>query len=272
MSYSGAKGYPNKPKPGVFINPLHPLSRGLVGMWLFNEGAGSQLSDISVKNNHGTLTNMNPANDWVGSLHGGALDFDGTDDYVVTNVSPNVGNGDFTLSAWVNLDAIGGTDDNFIRQDGGSPRRIYLLRYDEGTSPDVFSMLTFDGSIQQALSTTSPETNRWYHVLGTRTKVPNELKIYVDGVLEATATGTTADLETGAAAIYFGTDPNGLPSFVEMLDGQLSDVSIWNRALSASEARQLFNDPYANLLTPVMRRYSIEEAVVSGFIPKVIFY
>jgi len=55
---------------------------GLVGGWPFQEGGGSTLHDVSGYGNHGTLTNMDPATDWVVGEKGWALDFDGSDDYV----------------------------------------------------------------------------------------------------------------------------------------------------------------------------------------------
>lgn len=56
---------------------------GLVGAWVASLGpTGSTLFDVSGRHNHGTLTNMDPATDWVPTQHGWALDFDATDDYV----------------------------------------------------------------------------------------------------------------------------------------------------------------------------------------------
>jgi len=59
---------------------------GLVGAWFPSLGpSGSTLRDVSNRGNHGTLTNMDPATDWVIAGKKGlgwALDFDGGDDYV----------------------------------------------------------------------------------------------------------------------------------------------------------------------------------------------
>ena len=59
----------SKPPPGSMIDWGHPLSRDQVDWWMFNEGAGSKISDI-ISGRHGTLTNMDPASDWVGSPYG----------------------------------------------------------------------------------------------------------------------------------------------------------------------------------------------------------
>ena len=55
----------------------------LVGSWHLNEGSGATTAaDTSGNGNNGTLTNMDPATDWVNGKFGKALDFDGSDDYV----------------------------------------------------------------------------------------------------------------------------------------------------------------------------------------------
>lgn len=47
-------GKDNKPPFGARINWHHPLSQGLVGAWLFNEGAGSKCFDV-INNMVGTI-------------------------------------------------------------------------------------------------------------------------------------------------------------------------------------------------------------------------
>ena len=94
-------------KQPKLINPLHEsvvsqpwtstgrssednLRGGLVGAWspAATGSTGYILYDLSGKNNHGRLTNTNPATDWVGANVNGrsvqALNFDGIDNYVLT--------------------------------------------------------------------------------------------------------------------------------------------------------------------------------------------
>ena len=40
-----------KPPLGTQLNYSHPLSQGLVGYWLMNEGSGNQLNDLSLNGN-----------------------------------------------------------------------------------------------------------------------------------------------------------------------------------------------------------------------------
>lgn len=65
-------------------NSAYPqLWRGCVGAWCPSLGpSGSRLHDYSRRNNWGTLTNMDPATDWIVSGGAYALDCDGTNDYI----------------------------------------------------------------------------------------------------------------------------------------------------------------------------------------------
>lgn len=50
-----------------------------VGMWLFDEGSGNVVEDLSGKDNNGTIAG---GAKWVDGMFGKALSLDGTDDYV----------------------------------------------------------------------------------------------------------------------------------------------------------------------------------------------
>ena len=73
-----------QPSVGYQINLSHPDAQGLFGFWLFNEGSGLKVYDLSSYSQDGTLINMDEA-DWIVGLDGWALDFDGSNDYMVIN-------------------------------------------------------------------------------------------------------------------------------------------------------------------------------------------
>src|SRR5207244_4569133 len=64
-------------------------------------------------------------------------------------------------------------------------------------------------------------------------------KIYINGVLEATITSTGHfPLDYGTRPVFFGTTDE---TFNGKLTGELDEVSIYNRALSASEIQAINN-------------------------------
>ena len=83
-----------------------PMSNsGLVGYWNFEEGVGSSVAlDRSGSGTYGSLINMNTTSSWSNgaTTTGQALIFDGTDDYVDTNIDDALDlTGAMTISAWV---------------------------------------------------------------------------------------------------------------------------------------------------------------------------
>ncbi len=90
-----------KPPRGSTPKRSHNLMRGLVGWWLMNDGAGSIVADLSGNSNSGTMRNMNPATVWVPNERGPAIELDGFNDYIDTNMTRDLsGIGDFTASIW----------------------------------------------------------------------------------------------------------------------------------------------------------------------------
>ena len=91
----------------------------LAGVWLFDEGSGDAVRDISGNGNDGKLQG-NP--EWADGRFGKALDFNGSTDYVDVPHSDSLSiTGDITIVAWIykRSDAIhGGTIVGKWRQNG----------------------------------------------------------------------------------------------------------------------------------------------------------
>ncbi len=80
---------------------------GPVAEWKFDEGTGQKAHDESFNNNDGWLggTSASEASDptWVAGKFGGALSFDGSNDYVQAPDASNLDiTSDITLQAWIN--------------------------------------------------------------------------------------------------------------------------------------------------------------------------
>ena len=75
------------------------LSDGLVAHWPLDEGGDGTARDASGNGNDGTLNGPT----WDSGKFGGALSFDGSNDFVDCGNSSTLdfGTGDFTVSAWI---------------------------------------------------------------------------------------------------------------------------------------------------------------------------
>ena len=253
MSYSGKKGWITKPKPGVRIDPLHPLSRGLVGCWLFNEGAGSVLYDISGGGHHGTLTNMEPPTDWVGSLHGGGLYFDGANDYVDTNLTVDLTL--FSIAFWFKTTE---TSDNtrFIGRfsEGGANDPYVLISYETNYQGIKASLKDDDGDTRTIDGSTDINDDVWRHCVFTL--APGGVgTIYINGVLDGTAIGAALGTFSANGENFFLGAYNSKGTAGAFITVTFDDVRFYTRALSVQEIQQLYHDPYCNLLRIPIRRY-----------------
>lgn len=231
----------------TFENSAYPqLWRGCVGAWCPSLGpSGARLHDYSRRMNWGTLTNMDPATDWV--IDGGqyALDFDGSDDMVECNHAPIDGLTLFALSAWV-------------RPSSTAARRTVLNQYlyDPSASNEVgwfLDMLsggtirgaavTSQGDYRFADSTLALSTSRWNHVLCVRS-AQQTVTVFVDGVQQATNSGVVGTLAsiTNTQTFQIGGEADrgsAFGAFSQDWSGQIDDVRLYNRALSVAEIRLL---------------------------------
>jgi hypothetical protein len=203
------------------------IKEGLVGHWTFNEGSGTTAYDYSGNNNHGTLSNPN----WPQG-EGWALDFDGTDDYIDAgnDASLNFTTEDFTTGFWIKVgevtDTYGGivadynTGQGWIIAIAGANQALAF--YDAPTD-------TWNNSV------TSPLNDGLYHHVVT-VKEGTILYVYLDGI----------EVNQISVSAVFDSDINesieiGRYTDDRNYDGQIDDVRIYNRALSASEISDLYN-------------------------------
>lgn len=247
MSYGRAKCWQTKPKPGCFIDPTHPLSRGLVGCWLFNEGAGSRLTDYSGYGNHGVLMNMNPARDWVGSLHGGALNFNSSYISLYGSNQLDISDGDFTITGRI---LIRSGFDNWIASKGGASAPSYLFGYH---SSGVFRFLIQDSSEIIIINSTSITVSRFYHIAVVAKRKSNAI-IYIDSSVLANLSISSAQGSLSNSDIFeIGRDR----SQSGISNGFVDNIYIYNRDLAKDEIIWLDEIPYDNFIQPTWRKYFV---------------
>lgn len=253
---SGIAGQ-TKPKPGVMINPAHPLSKGLVGCWLFNEGAGSRANDISGHGNHGTLVSMEPnvqGSGWGESKFGGGVGFDGGWVDCGNDKSLDILNA-YTVHAIVKMNTVAGG----FRTIASKGEYNYYELFNSADYVRI-EMKTSGGTTRAETPVGGISLHKWHHISYTYNSTAH--RIYIDGINQTltygtgpfygTLTPTTNDYMIGAR--------NGAIRF----NGIIDSIRVYNRDLSAWEIEQLYHDPFCNLLTP--RRWYVPAAGPSGAI------
>ena len=182
---------------------------------------GSTLIDMTGRGNTGTLTN-GPT---YSSANGGSLVFDGVNDRVDV-LNPGISQ-TFTVSAWVNCSNVASSN-NIVSKNGPYFMRIV-------NSKVRFNVLTSVGSWLFQNGTTTLSNNIWYNF--SMTYDSSFFKGYINSNLEF----NTA--KTGSISINNGLYIGYTPAAGEQagFNGNIAQVSIYNRALTAAEIQQNFN-------------------------------
>jgi hypothetical protein len=157
-----------------------------------------------------------------------ALWLDGVDDYAARPKLLDTTRS-FSVSAWVKLDATG-RDHSIIAQNGSNYAAFYLY-YAGRENKWVFmapgAQVDPQPAWWSAWSTSTPRAGVWTHLAGTYDSVARQLRLYVNGVLEATA---------GGAVLW---DATGEFHIGRSLGGAVAEVHAWPRMITAEEAYEL---------------------------------
>jgi len=201
------------------------LWRGCVGAWCPSEdrSRSNRLTDFSGYNNHGVLTNMDPATDWVPSGGKMALDFDGVNDQLVFpafNLSNNL-----TWCIWVHKTSATANHHIFGQGDG-----LTTGMYLQTNGSSQFVVYVTQVSISGGLL----ESNKWTAV--SVTKTGSSISLYVNGTIRATGTASPTDSTTPLAVGYVRFNSG---NFYSGSSSNVDDFRVYNRALSPSEIRTL---------------------------------
>ncbi len=193
-------------------------------------GSGTTWTDLRGSGNNGTLVN---GVGYVGT-NGGSLSFDGTNDYV------NAGNlGSFysqgTISYWMNSSAVENYRNPFSTHYLGGNVGI---RFEQYSSPGGFNLVIGNNASNYSIYDYSPgailTANIWYNVVLVWNTSTNNVVGYLNGVQKFNSTHTLWATTLPSISIGSGFDAS------RYFKGNISQVSIYNRALSASEISQNF--------------------------------
>jgi len=144
-------------------------------------------------------------------------------------ITPNL-----TISAWfkTSTSQIG----KFITRDGlASATRDYAL-YQNGTNLQFW--VSQSGNITETILTSTGFTandGNWHHAVGVCNGT--NIELYIDGVLNVSGTNSISGINTSTYINEIGSRTTGTSNF---FNGQLSNISIWNAALTSSQVTELY--------------------------------
>ncbi|MDZ4286125.1 MAG: LamG-like jellyroll fold domain-containing protein, partial [Candidatus Sungbacteria bacterium] len=211
---------------------------GLVSWWSADIVSGATVSDISDGNN-GTIAGGVTT---ISMEVGDAFQFDGSSGRISMGnpANLNFGTGSFSLETWFNWDGRGTSANNIIRKSNypvTGPGSGYWLRIGGGTLE--FSVGATTGPEGQSLITAPISSGTWHHVVAVRDSSP-AIKLYIDGKSEGTILRHTPGTESSSEAPFTLGAWDDRFGVTEFFHGQVDDVSVYNRGLTASEVQDLF--------------------------------
>lgn len=203
---------------------------GLVAAYSFNEGTGTTLADRSGRGHTGTISGAA----WsTQGKYGGALSFDGVNDWVTINDTAALDlTAGMTIEAWVLPSTVNGWRTVLLKErPGGLVYSLYTSG--DGTRPSGYVAAPGDISV---IGTGSLATTAWTHVAMTYDGVT--LRLFVNGI-QVSSRALTTSITTSTGVLRIG----GNNVWSEFFQGRIDEIRIYNRALTAAELQADMNAP-----------------------------
>jgi hypothetical protein len=210
-------------------------TNGLIGYYPFTGNANDQVATLS----NGTVNGATLVSDRFGNANS-AYSFNGTSDYISFPTTKYLVNS-YTYSFWMKITS-NPTSAQYMMSIGspaigGAEGYASFLGANKGIG---FGSYAVSGSSAGSTISSPPALNQWHHVCITRGSA--YLSMYVDGkyVDSQSTGGSNPQYGTGTYAFLIGTRFNNANYF----NGSLDDLRIYNRAVSATEVKSLYNETF----------------------------
>ena len=174
---------------------------------------------------------------YSGGKSGNAFVFNGTNaDILFPNGAWNF-TGNFSISMWVKFSSSGLSQILISNVTFGGTSTGWFI---EKTLLELRFRGLNNGSLvlSATKSTFSPSTSVYTHLVFIRGSVIS--KIYIDGVLDATGT-TGAPNYASTNYPMIGANKYDASNYQEFFNGNIDEVNLWNKELTATEVTELYN-------------------------------
>jgi Concanavalin A-like lectin/glucanases superfamily len=224
-------GVPNPSR--LVANPI--VTSGLVlhldaGNTSSYPGSGNTWTDLSGNGNHGILIN-GPT---YSSANGGSIVFDGSDDIVSSFSTQISGTGSKTISSWIKI--------NITSRAGiAGTRSLAECGWGFTVNRNGTGNLAFYDTRGSELSVAAGlGTNIWYNVCVTLDD-SRIVSLYVNGSRVGISSTPFSALNASTFNGVIGNEDESNNPFYHPFNGNIAQVIIYNRALTAAEVLQNYN-------------------------------
>jgi hypothetical protein len=169
----------------------------------------------------------------------GPDDFDGKDDVLTTRL-PGLNISSYTITLWFKADYPEGATQTLIaRGENSQDKAQWVVQLNAAENPGKVQLWWEDWTDKDYIyaTTTSIVADKWYHFAATRS-ADGEVRIYLDGRLEAAAAHTPAPVSIDAP-VRLGARTDAPDKLVEYFNGALQSVRVYGEPLSALALHQI---------------------------------
>lgn len=205
-------------------------------------GSGTAVYDISGNNRTGTLYNGTGFN----SSGVGAFVFDGTDDYMEAPSFNVDTQNEFTLEAWIKLNAVSGSYSIIKKNTSNDNWPIFSISVAGGDLEGYYSSAVYGQCLEGAYTTNDPIVpGVWYHVAFSKgTAGYTSMKLYINGISVPYSNylygSHINNLASSTKPIHIGRSLDG-STWTQPFNGTIAMTKIYNRQLSDTEVLQNYN-------------------------------
>ena len=254
------------------INGSQDLSNGMNYFWLtfdISEDASpgwwvdASCNGVTIDGTLHSITNMSPLGNRVIEIFDGTasscLEFNGVDEMVEIDDSPSLEMGDsFTVAAWIHPDDLNSQYGIFSTRAIDQPGSFQLEvgTANGGTNRfavsgvDTWIAVTDDNAILPGV---------WNHIACSRSGgEAGETILYVNGILMSRSVDTAYDILDNSDPIRIASGTNGGQFF----PGKIDETSLWNRALSGEEIREIVHNGYLSYKDGLVSRWQFNDSDV----------
>jgi hypothetical protein len=228
----------------IYISEAPQCPDDLLSYWKLDEPSGNNYADY-YNGNHGQATVSVPTP--VPGLVGGAQYFNGTTDRITVDDDPSLdwaADASFTIELWAKLTNVASRNKVMIGRDqsGGSPH--WWIGAQQNTGYAMFVCLDSGGNGTYIIGSSALHDDQWHHIVAIKDESVDQIRLYVDGSLENSASHNyTADFSALTSIGIGYMAYNGTPDY--FYDGSLDEIALYNKAMDDAEILQHYTDGLA---------------------------
>ena len=238
------------------VRALYNFAPGPVAHYTFDDGAGQSANDLSGNGNTGTLGSSGSSDSadptWATGKFGKDLSFDGSNDYISVN-NQTLGTSDqVTVTGWVKHQGKSSSSQDIFVKRTSLNNDQFEFRLDSTYKLSFDRYLPSGGSVT---SVNTISTNQWTFVAMTLNDSEDQVKFYINGVLDSTNSYTETYSGDSSSTITIGRSGvdslDGTSDPWRNFNGLIDDVRVYNYARTQSQIIEDMNAGHPAVGTPV---------------------